>query len=69
MQRALFLMPFVCVLAGFLVLLASWYLVAAKLRVRLFIEGQGSFSPPPPISEGQQRCHAGFTIFMQLMLA
>ncbi|BHF60870.1 Protein spinster 3 [Sparganum proliferum] len=38
MQRSLFLTVFVCVVAGFLLLLSSWYLEAAKERVHFIIE-------------------------------
>ncbi|VDK84787.1 unnamed protein product [Dibothriocephalus latus] len=38
MQRALFLTVFVCIVAGFLFLCSSWYLEAAKERVRFIID-------------------------------
>uniref|UniRef100_A0A0V0JAP7 Protein spinster homolog 1 n=1 Tax=Schistocephalus solidus TaxID=70667 RepID=A0A0V0JAP7_SCHSO len=38
MQRSLFLTVFVCIVAGFLLLLSSWYLVPAKERVHFIID-------------------------------
>ncbi|VDM33312.1 unnamed protein product [Hydatigera taeniaeformis] len=38
MQRALFITVFICILSGFLLLCASWYLESAKARVQFIID-------------------------------
>ncbi|VDK21921.1 unnamed protein product [Taenia asiatica] len=40
MQRALFITVFICILSGFLLLCASWYLEPAKARVQFIIDGK-----------------------------
>lgn len=42
MQRALFITVFICILSGFLLLCASWYLEQAKARVQFIIDGEAA---------------------------